>query len=262
MCTLKPTRFGGVPEGWCHWERPPRTLIAALSLPLYFTSSHLFCTHTLASSLCMSSHTHRQMSSTLKLNGWPDGESLSFSNKDLSLLSLHPSLPSSAFFFFLRLFLSLFGQYVCVIVIAWKAKHNCVHRLTHKHMYSTCTSTVTHAYMHETHTHTPYGCIITESEAALRNNYRGWLLLLLLIPTNKPVHKQDGGVRSRSSHFCDTAPSPSYPCVLVSFWFVFIWTNESTQTPKCCTQDLYLYRAKSQQKLPQSPLYCKLKAIW
>lgn len=111
------------------------------------------------------------------------------------------------------------------------------------------------------HTHTPYGCIITESEAALRNNYRGWLLLLLLIPTNKPVHKQDGGVRSRSSHFCDTAPSPSYPCVLVSFWFVFIWTNESTQTPKCCTQDLYLYRAKSQQKLPQGPQKARAKIL-
>lgn len=52
-----------------------------------------------------------------------------------------------------------------------------------------------------THTHTQYGCIITVSEAALRNNYRGWLLLLFL--TNKPVHKQDGGVGGRSSHLCD-----------------------------------------------------------
>lgn len=102
---------------WCARRlvslRKTTTYIAALSLPLYFTSSHLFCTHTLASSLCMSSHTHRQMSSTLKLNGWPDGESLSFSNKDLSLLSLHPSLPSSAFFSFCVSF-SLFLASMCV----------------------------------------------------------------------------------------------------------------------------------------------------
>lgn len=57
-----------------------------------------------------------------------------------------------------------------------------------------------------THTHAPYGCIITVREAALRNNYRGWLLLLF--PTNKAVHKQDGGVGAGSSHHPPTQPPP------------------------------------------------------
>lgn len=172
-------------------------------------------------------------------------------------IPLSPHLP---FFLSASLSLSFWPVCVCNCYCMESKTQLCTQINTQTHVFNL--HVYRHTCIHAWNTHTPYGCIIIESEAALRNNYRGWLLLLLLIPTNKPVHKQDAGVRSRSSHFCDTAPSPSYPCVLVSFWFVFIWTNESTQTPKCCTQDLYLYRAKSQQKLPQSPLYCKLKAIW
>ena len=90
---------------WCTasswWHTHTHTLSTALSCSLSssmsVTSSHLYFTHThsLYSELHTPTHTHRQMSSTLKLNGWPDGESLSFSNKDLSLLSLHPPLSPS-----------------------------------------------------------------------------------------------------------------------------------------------------------------------
>ena len=86
--------------------------------------------------------------------------------------------------------------------------HTHTHRSTHifhiyRHRRLCAWNTHTHSYAH---TRTPYGCIITVSEAALRNNYRGWsLLLLLLFPTNKPVHKQDGGVSGGSSHLRDDA---------------------------------------------------------
>lgn len=76
------------------------TLCCIVSTSVFHIFSSFLHTHSLPLYACTHTHTHRQMSSTLKLNGWPDGESLSFSNKDLSLLSLHPSLPSSAFFSF------------------------------------------------------------------------------------------------------------------------------------------------------------------
>lgn len=73
-----------------------------------------------------------------------------------------------------------------------------------------------------THTHAPYGCIITVREAALRNNYRGWLLLLF--PTNKAVHKQDGGVGAGSSHHPPTQPPP-HP------------TQSASRASFCCLHD-------------------------
>lgn len=83
--------------------------------------------------------------------------------------------------------------------------------------------------MYVRETHTPYGCIITVSEAALRNNYRGWLLLLLLFPTNKPVHKQDGGVSGGSSHLCDDAVMWRHLPYLNTFSFILssrsVWTK-------------------------------------
>ena len=166
-----------------HTHFPPHC--PAPSLPLCLLHPLIFISHTLTPSILnyTHQHTHRQMSSTLKLNGWPDGESLSFSNKDLSLLSLHPPLSLS---------LSLWHTHT----------HTQIN--THiPHLPSQASMCVKHTH---THTRTPYGCIITVSEAALRNNYRGWsLLLLLLFPTNKPVHKQDGGVSGGSSHLRDDA---------------------------------------------------------
>ncbi len=183
-------------SSWWHWEGRKRERqhththtfslhCPALPLLLYVCYILSSLSHTLASSFCIyythtHTHTRRQMSSTLKLNGWPDGESLSFSNKDLSLLSLHPAS------------------------LSLHLTHTHMTLYTDQHTYPTFISTITHVYVRKAHT--PYGCIITVSEAALRNNYRGWLLLLLLLfPTNKPVHKQDGGVSGRSSHLCDAA---------------------------------------------------------
>lgn len=84
-----------------------------VSTSVFHIFSSFLHTHTRFLFMHVLTHTHRQMSSTLKLNGWPDGESLSFSNKDLSLLSLHPSFPSSAFFSFCVSF-SLFLASMCV----------------------------------------------------------------------------------------------------------------------------------------------------
>lgn len=101
----------------------------ATSFPLCLLHPLIFILHT--PFVSTHTHTHRQMSCTLKLNGWPDGESLSFSNKDLSLLSLHPPL-SLHLSLLLSLSFSLSGQYGCVIVVD---THTHSHIPIHKHKY-------------------------------------------------------------------------------------------------------------------------------